>query len=198
MRPRRTAPRVVDGKVQRKNRAALSPHYDHHDQERPVIDRQRPGAGYRHVLRKEDVERFLRMLPDWGELSKGLNAVVLAPGDPDCLGWHRPGVVAVCAWDRELESAWPKDFVDDHADVLERLGVEREPRRGGDVFVRWTEPAVRGFQLAHVLLHELGHHHDRMSTASRVRASRGEAYAERYALEYAERIWERYFDVFGW
>ena len=46
------------------------------------------------------VERFIRLLPDWGELSRGLNAVVLAPGKFKLDGWYRRGIVAVCAWDR--------------------------------------------------------------------------------------------------
>jgi len=47
------------------------------------------------------------------------------------------------------------------------------------------------------LLHELGHHHDRMTTKSKRTASRGEGYAERYALAYADRIWESYLNEFG-
>jgi len=50
----------------------------------------------------------------------------------------------------------------------------------------------------HVLLHELGHHHDRMTTRSQVDAGRGELYAELYANKYMDRIWEDYVRVFGW
>ena len=50
----------------------------------------------------------------------------------------------------------------------------------------------------HILLHELGHHHDRITTRSKVRASRGDSYAEQYALRYADRIWDEYFRVFDW
>jgi hypothetical protein len=49
----------------------------------------------------------------------------------------------------------------------------------------------------HVLLHELGHHHDRMTTRSRNEAARGESYAETYANRYADRIWEAYEAEFG-
>ena len=63
--------------------------------------------------------------------------------------------------------------------------------------LKWTESIARAWQLVHILLHELGHHHDRMTTRSRCRASRGEVYAERYALDYADRIWDRYINEFG-
>ncbi len=49
-----------------------------------------------------------------------------------------------------------------------------------------------------VFLHELGHHHDRMTTRSRSQAARGERYAETYANRYAERIWDAYQAEFGW
>jgi hypothetical protein len=88
---RKSAPGVKGGVVQRKNNWAETPGYDITPQPRPFIDRQRPGAGYRHLLER-DVERFVELLPDWEELSQGLNAIVLAPGDPGVLGWHRRGV----------------------------------------------------------------------------------------------------------
>lgn len=53
-------------------------------------------------------------------------------------------------------------------------------------------------QLRHILLHELGHHHDRMTTRSQFESSRGENYAEQYALRYADGIWDEYFRLFGW
>ena len=61
----------------------------------------------------------------------------------------------------------------------------------------FTESQARAYQLLHILLHELGHHHDRITTKSQVRASRGEPYAEAYALQHEALIWERYLDTFG-
>jgi hypothetical protein len=58
-------------------------------------------SSYRHLLKRRDVECFLEIVPDWHELSTGLNAIVLAPHG-DCMGWHEPGVVHVCAWEEEL------------------------------------------------------------------------------------------------
>ncbi len=113
------------------------------------------------------------------------------------MGWHVPGKVAVCAWERELEREWDSDFVAEHAPILERLGVRTTPLPSGDTRVHWTESSAKAFQLMHILLHELGHHHDRMTTQSQAAAARGEAYAEWYAAAYAERIWDAYFEALG-
>src|SRR5687768_10613576 len=94
---RKTAPCVRQGKVQRKNRWTLTPDC-YTERPEPIIERQKPGFGYRHILRKEDIRRFIRLLPNWRGLSQGLNAIVLASGSSQYDGWHRPGVVAVCAW----------------------------------------------------------------------------------------------------
>ena len=197
-RSRKTTPKVRGGKVQRKNRTDLSPDIFPWEPGNPTIWRQRPGEGYRHLLRIKDVENFLALLPDWAELSAGLRGVLIAEGEDDCMGWHNPGIVAICAWSREIAGYWTSDFVDEHRSVLQRLGVPLEPTDQDDYYVAWTETSARGFQLMHILLHELGHHHDRMTTRNQQRAGRGEDYAEQYALRYAERIWELYFAEFGW
>jgi hypothetical protein len=131
--PRRATPKVRDGKVQRKNRSALTPHY------------------------------------------------------------------SITPQDRR------RDFIHEHRQVLHRLGVKRDPvydekGRVSGFYRRclFTETSARGFQLMHVLLHELGHHHDRMTSRTQTRPTRGESYAEDYANRYADSFWERYFKVFGW
>ncbi len=199
MRPiyRKTAPRVKRGKVQRKNRCVPTSTCYNTPQPYPVIDRCKPGFGARHILRKDDVSRFIRLLPDWKELSKGLNVIVLAPRERGCDGWHRPGIVAVCAWRRELGYEACSWWYDDHRPVLNQIGVTCEPTDDGSVFLDWCESTIRAYQLTHVLLHELGHHHDRITTRSKRRASRGEGYAERYAIQNANSIWERFIDEFG-
>jgi hypothetical protein len=194
---RRTAMKVRNGRVQRKNLHAKTPHYFHTEMASLVIDRLRPGFGCRHVVRKEHVRRFLPLLPDWDELSLGLNAIVLADGNSNCMGWHRPGVVAICAWDREIE--WHdcyQSFFKEHVGVFEALaipydvGVER-------ISVRFTEATARAFSLVHVLVHELGHHHDRMTTRSKRESCRGEAYAENYSCQFQNAIVQRYRKEFG-
>jgi hypothetical protein len=105
--------------------------------------------------------------------------------------------VAVCAWQRELsyetDSWWHKE----HRGVLEQIGVPCEATGSGDVWLQWTESTIRAYQLTHVLLHELGHHHDRMTTRSQRDSCRGEDYAEKYALRYSRSIWHRYIKEFG-
>ena len=193
---RKSTPKVAGGRVQKKNNAASTPTYYDTPQPMPVIDRQRPGAGYRHVLKQRDVETFLGLLPDWAELSRGLNAIVLAPGEYTTNGWHTPGVVGVCAWEADLWVDYATSHFESHKTVFDRLGVRSHLIEKG-VMCEFTEPQARAYQLLHILLHELGHHHDRMTTKSKVRASRGEPYAEAYALQYETQIWTRYQEAFG-
>jgi len=191
-----TAPGVANGRVRRKNNWRRTPNYYNTAQGRPVIDRERPGPGHRHLLLKRDVERFIALLPEWSELSRGLNAVVLATDEPDCDGWYRRGVVAVCAWPRELWFEVTHRWYAAHWPFLERIGVPVEPTGEGDIVCRYTEATARAYQLLHVLLHEFGHHHDLMTTRSRRQCARGETYAEEYAFRYEAIIWERYLNEF--
>ncbi len=86
---RKSAPEVKGGQVQKKNNWALTPNYYSHAQRELVIDRKRPGAGYRHLLKKRDILDFIAILPDWAELSRGLDAIVLAPGRENYFGYHK-------------------------------------------------------------------------------------------------------------
>src|SRR5262245_18299661 len=47
--PRKTAPKVRNGQVQRKNRWQETPNCYNTEQPVPVIDRQWPGYGFRHL-----------------------------------------------------------------------------------------------------------------------------------------------------
>jgi hypothetical protein len=87
-------------------------------------------------------------------------------------------------------------FVADHMPELQRLGVEIDPC-AGVVEVRWTEAQARAFQLLHVLPHELGHHHDRITTATLARSARGEPYAEAYARRVMNEVFDTYCQLFG-
>ncbi len=161
-----------------------------------VVDRKRPGEGYRHVLNKSDIYRFLELLPDWDRLAIGLNAVVLAPGGEDADGYHVPGVVHICAWETGLWRETSRVYYEAHRGIFEGLGVACEETEDGLYLCKFDEAAVRGYQLLHILLHELGHHHDRMTTRSQRKASRGEKYAEEYARLHEASLWDRYQKVF--
>jgi len=193
---RKTAPRVRGGRVQKKN--SWQPAHGDYNRVRqrcPVIDRKRPGEGYTHVLRRADVQRFTELLPDWDELAVGLDAVVLAPGEWNTEGWYERGVVVVCAWEKGLWTHSTREYCESNNAMLDRLDVPREDR-GSYVLCKWTEPTVRAYQLLGVLLHELGHHHDLMTTRSRWDAARGEPFAEEYAHRYADEIWASYAQAF--
>jgi len=191
---RKVTPKVVDGKVQKKNSHEVTFNYWDHDPGYPVIDRRRPKPGHRHLLTKADIQKFIDILPDWEELSKGLKAIVLSEED-DCYGWHYQGVVGICAWDKDLWQEYGAKFFAEHSQILDRLGVETVPLPDGEAECRFTENQARAFQLVHIFLHELGHHHDRMTNKSN-RASRGEPYAEAYALKYMDVIWDAYVSRF--
>jgi hypothetical protein len=56
---RRTATKVKDGRVQRKNRHRPTGHEGY------VLDRESPGRGFRHVVTKRDVQAFIDIIPEW-------------------------------------------------------------------------------------------------------------------------------------
>jgi hypothetical protein len=112
------------------------------------------------------------------------------------MGHCGPGAIGICAWQAQL---WDEDMCKrwywDHVDVLDRLGVQVW-KVGPRWVAEWTEHQARAFQLLHVFLHELGHHHDRMTTRSKWHAARGEPYAEQFALELADEMWDDFLRVF--
>lgn len=61
---RKTTPKVQSGRVQKKNNWAEAGNYYNTPQPFPAIYRQRPGTGFHHVLRQEDIETFVTLLPD--------------------------------------------------------------------------------------------------------------------------------------
>jgi hypothetical protein len=161
------------------------------------IDRRDPGRGFRHLITVAQLRAFVELLPDWGEVAVGLHAIVLDRGHNNLMGWHHSRVVAVCGWEHEI---WWTDtapaFVDEHRSLLDLLEVQYEQRKGS-FEVRWTEAQARAFQLLHILTHELGHHHDQMTTRTRHSPARGEEYAERYAHRVMEVVWPPYIQTFG-
>jgi hypothetical protein len=147
------------------------------------------------VLKRRDLERFIELIPGWDELSNGLKWIVLS-SDTSWSGYYRRGELAVCAWPSTL---WTEDmskhFYWEHAELLERLGVDVW-KVGYRWVAEWTENQVRAYQLMHVFLHELGHHRDWMTTRSKRGPERGEAFAQAFAFELEEQLWEGFARVF--
>jgi hypothetical protein len=216
---RRSAMRVRDGRVLKKNNWRLdASDYRTLRQDEIRLDRRRPPPGSRHLITIGQLRTFVELLPDWDEVAIGLEAIVLDSAT-DCAGWYAPGVVAICAWDHDLWDWWSPDMVEEHRPILERLDVEQTPIEDsteygelvddlkatgvrdstlpGYVELRFTEAQARAYQLLHILPHELGHHHDRITTRSGRRAARGEPYAEAYANRVADSVWPIYAITFG-
>jgi hypothetical protein len=192
--------RVKAGRVAKKNNWTPD-HKDYYarSQSEIQIERGHPGSGYRQVVTVAQLRRFLALLPDWDELAIGLEAISICEGGHGWLGIFNAGVVVITAWEKEL---WWSDvsasWVDEHADVLDLLSVEivRHGETPHELELRWTEPQARAFMLLDVLVHELGHHHDRMTTRGDD-APRGEPYAVAYARRVRAEVWPQYAREFG-
>jgi hypothetical protein len=192
---RKTTPKVKDGRVQKKNRHDITPNYWNTRQDELQLDTEKPGKGFKHFLKKRDIVKFLQILPNWEELNIELDAIILAEGGGSD-GWYSNGVLAICAWEKDKSVTLNKDYFNDHKDIFERLKLEYEIKSSG-VICHFNEKQIIAYQLLHIFLHELGHHHDRVSTKEKIdNAPRGERYAEDYALKYERIIWNRFFEEF--
>ena len=191
---RKSAMRVKDGRVAKKNNW-VADHRDYYarPQAEIQIERTHPGAGHRHVVTIPQLREFIGLLPDWDELAVGLEAISVYSGGHGWLGMSNPGVVVITAWEQDLW--WPDTdaaWVAEVRDLLDLLHVEVVPAGDdGTLELRWTEPQARAFMLLDVLVHELGHHHDRMTTRGRG-APRGEPYAMAYARRVQSEVWPEY------
>lgn len=201
---RKVTPRVRDGRAQPKDRRAQTQGLWSLPEGGCAVVRERPGRDHKHVLEVGDVERYLGLLPGRDEVVRGLRAVVLAREEYDTEGWydHR-GVIGLCAWGRELWREVTPSFYEEHREVLARLGVECVEALDEEwderyVECRFTEASARAWKLNHILLHELGHHHDRLTTRSKRHPARGEGYAERYAVRHEAEVWGRFCEAFNY
>ncbi|MEN6489011.1 MAG: hypothetical protein ABFD66_09040 [Smithella sp.] len=193
---RRAAPKVRNGKVQKKNNHELTPSYWNTDIRDIVIDREKPGVGHKHIIKRKDIIEFIKLLPEWNELSKDLNAIVLSKASPFADGrCYSEGVIKIGAWPKDLWVSCTPEYFSGHKDIFDKLNLKYE-KVGNMYLCKFDESQVRAYQLLHIFLHELGHHHDRITTKSKRRSSRGEAYAEEYARKYESLIWTDYFNRF--
>ena len=191
---RRTATKVKDGRVQRKNRHIPTGRLGY------VLDRESPGRGFRHVLSKRDLQTFIDLIPNWDQLSQNHERIVLAghhPGDAAYEFYHREetGAIFLHAWHEDLWTELTPAYFEAHADIFERIGVSFD-RVQGAFLCRFTETQARAFMLLHVFMHELGHHHDRLHQKHR-RSTKGEDYAERFATMRFKELFLAYVRVFG-
>lgn len=191
---RRTATKVTDGRVQRKNRHTPSALVNY------VLDRESPRRGFRHVVSKRDIQAFIDIIPDWEKLSQRLERIVLT----NCFGvdgqyafYYREetGAIFLASWNEDLWLELDREYFDSHRVIIERLGVSVDVSEE-TAFCRFTEAQARAFMLLHVFMHELGHHHDRMNQKHRD-STRGEDYAECFANIRFDQLYRPYVDVFG-
>lgn len=193
---RRSAPKVRDGKVQKKNRTLPTTWNG------VVFDRESPRPGYRHVVSKADLKTFVTLLPDWESLFFGVERVLLSRGGAGYDGLYETfqregtGIIELSAWSKDLWFECATDYFDEHSRIFEIIDLPFE-RKEEAVDVRFTVSKAKAFMLLHVFVHELGHHRDRMTTRNRKSTTRGEAYAEDYANRLAEEIYPKYFALFG-
>lgn len=193
---RKTAPAVRDGQVQKKNNWELTLSYDIAEQPELVIDRKRPGVGYRHLLSQADVRQFISIIPDWEKHSRGLNAVVLAPAHEDYFGYYDPGVISICAWSLSNEITVCDWYFKRRSAILGCLSVDSFPDGNGEWTLNFDENQARAYQLLNTFLHELGHHNDYLNTRNPNNANRGESHAEEFALELGLKMWPAYQKTF--
>jgi hypothetical protein len=195
---RRTTWRKAGGRPLRRNDRRDAPDdFRRWEQAEIRLERSAPGPGDRHLLTLAQLRRFLALLPEWDTVAEGLDAIVLDGRERGAMGWCSPGVIGLCAWERRLWWTHPSpEFLVEHRHVLDALEVE-QVKRGPRVEVRWTERQARAFQLLHILPHELGHHHDRITNRGREFA-RGEPYAEAYADRVLSELLPVYFERFEW
>jgi len=192
---RRTATKVKDGRVQRKNRHRPTGHDGY------VLDRESPGRGFCHVVTKRDVQEFIDIVPEWQRFSERLERIVLASHsdgyDGQYLFYHREetGAIFLHAWPEDLWMEIAKPYFDAHQAIYDRLGVSYD-RQKDSVMCRFTEAQARAFMLLHVFIHELGHHYDRIHQ-KHLGSTKGEDHAERFATSRFEQLFPEYVRAFG-
>jgi hypothetical protein len=192
---RRTATKVKDGRVHRKNRHRPTGHDGY------VLDRESPGRGFRHAVTKQDVQAFIDIVPGWDQFSERLERIVLASRSDGCDGAHEfyhreeTGAIFLHAWRDDLWTDLTTSYFDVHQPIFEKLGVSYD-RLKDCVTCRFTEGQARAFMLLHVFMHEIGHHYDRIHQ-KHSDSSKGEDYAERFATSRFEQLFPAYVRVFG-
>src|SRR5688572_4101050 len=100
---RRTATRVKHGHVQKKNRWEETPDDSHGQTHFFEVIKKALGAGCVHVVDELDIARFIKIIPDWSEISCDLKSIVIDRFEENVDGCCRhDGVIHLYAWERSL------------------------------------------------------------------------------------------------
>ncbi len=189
---RKTAPKVRDGRTQKKNRHAPT------RLNSLGVGLERPSRGYRHVTSRQDIWKFLRLLPQWKRVSTDLDLIFLMSGSDEYDGYyeypHWPSI-ALSAWPEDLITRPLDAYYAQHREIFATLGVRCEMEKD-EMVCQFTEESARAYQLLHIFLHELGHHEYRI-TKGRGKSGGSELYAENYAIHWQKRIWKKYCEAFS-
>ncbi|MAS94428.1 MAG: hypothetical protein CMO55_14610 [Verrucomicrobiales bacterium] len=189
---RKTTPKVKNGVVQTKNRQQVT----RLNGLAVGIDK----SGGRQVLTKDDAWKFLRLIPDWKRVSTDLDLIYLS----GTVAEYEDGYYEYPSWPTITLNSWEDDlsalildeeYVRLHRPLLNRLGVEITTGEHGITKLQFNEDNARAWQLLHIFLHELGHHHYRIKHG-RDRSAGSEKYAEGYAFKMEKKVWRRYCEAF--
>ena len=203
---RKQSPKVVGGQVLRKNNHIKTSKLGY------IVDRVRPGKGYKHVVRKKEIHDFIDLIPNWESICKDVESIILDAGDEWADGYYQhqqsegTGIIWITAWKDELWRELSDEYFIEHKWLLDRLEVINE--RLVDVvdetqeeIISWrcyfNEAQAKAFTLMHVFLHELGHHVDKMRSKKQDTCKGGENFAEGFANKLFNQIWPSYLQRFG-
>jgi hypothetical protein len=194
---RKANPRVIDGRVQKKNNATTTHNYYDHKEPELVIDRRRPGPGARHLLKIEDIRRFIEIIPQWETLSHGIDAIALLPYDDRTFGsYNYAGVIKIRAWPTKMWIEMDENLTHRKRWLIQSLGVETEELTYGGYLAKFTESQAKAFQLLGTFLHELGHHLDRMVCKGKHDCPGGEPFAIQFEQETQKIVWPEFIKRF--
>ncbi|TDF37224.1 hypothetical protein EYS14_13790 [Alteromonadaceae bacterium M269] len=201
MRGRKVTPKVRDGKVQKKNRHQWTEFQELLDQETFSTIKMKPQEGYIHVVDRKSALKFVKLIPDWEDMSKGLSALV-----PDIDGCNHQtdmnyypnsyNSIWLSPFPKDMTLYWPKEFGEGHKEVTDLLGIEQEEIDDEEIKTVWTKPKAQAWQLLHLFLYDLYCHHECM-LQGKDNYHHSDKLAEEYAIKTSAIILPDYEKVVG-
>jgi len=188
---RKTTPKVKDGTVIKKNNHAITALQGY------VVDRERPDKGYKHVIKKKEIHDFIEIIPNWDEISLGIESIVLDSGDNSFDGLYRhfshenTGIIWLSAWPEKLWVNFDNEYFTEHKWHFDSIGLKYE-KENEEWICYFTEFQAKTFMLMHIFLHEMGHHVDKLRSKNKNQMLGGEEFAENFANKMFEEIWPIY------